>query len=300
MLRYWLIAFLAFIPACAPHTTALPEYTLYNASNRQNLPADYIAYLKHSRFTHHELDGLPPYAILFHGNPIPYFAALHVSSEEITTLDLGTTDTSTLYIIRPHDGSTAFLINRAQPGAGGTATQTAELTALGARYLIHIGTSGLLGKRLDEHTVIQATSSYKDGGATLLSLHPSDRLSHPDDDLTRRLHRHLEALQIPSASATGYTIPIYYFQPAGLISALLAAQEFSRPRPEYIEMEEAPFFESAALTHTAAASLTVGSDRYTISGNGTLAHAFLDDAVVTQSLTAALRAARATFNDLAK
>jgi len=286
---------LACLHGCAASDLPLAEYARHNLTPRQNLPGSYIDYLKTTRFTHHELDNLPPYAVLFYGDPQKYLAQLNLTPGEITSIDLGTTDASLLYIVRPTRGA-PFMVNRGQAGAGGIATQTAELIALGARYVVHIGTAGLLGPTVPDPRLILSQGSYKDGAAVMLS-HDNARISTPDPTLTARFDAALTQAKIPFAPAHGYTIPIYYFQPEGLIQDLLAGPAFARPRPAYIEMEEASFFETARHMQAQAASLVTGADRYTIE-NGHLTHTFLDDTTVTRSLTDALRATRTVFDQL--
>ncbi len=270
--------------------TPLSEYTADNAGPRQNEPASYIDYLKSSRFKHGELDHLPPYAILLHGDPETLLPTAGVDKSWWTTIELGTTDPSRLYIVRPPNG-TPFMVDRACPGAGGAATQTAELIALGARYVVHIGTSGLLGPAGDERHVIVSRAAHKDGGAVLLS-DDDQPLATPDLNLTRSLGDRLGTAALPMV---GYTIPIYYFQPERLIKDLIAGDRFAgNARPRYLEMEEASVFATAKRMHAAAASLTVAADRYTVA-DGTLSHDFLDDGDVTTALVAALRATAATF-----
>ena len=285
---------LALLAGCAaPSPAPLAEYTTDNAGPRQNTPDSYVAYLRSSRFTHGELDHLPPYAILLHGDPDALLPAAGVDRAAWTTLELGTTDPSKLYIVRPQQG-TPFVVSRASPGAGGAATQTAELLALGCRHIVHIGTSGLLGDTSDDRHVIVSRAAYKDGGAVLLS-DGGDRFARPDLPLTTALGEHLGRASFP---AIGYTIPIYYFQPEALIRDLLTGDRFAKNRPAYLEMEEAAVFATATRMHAAAASLTVGADRYVVV-DGQLVHTFLDDDHVSASLAAAVRATVATFDQLA-
>ncbi len=269
----------------------LAEYTADHAGSRQNLPGDYIAYLRASRFTHGEIDHLPPYAILLHGDPETLLPAAGVDPATWTTLELGTTDPSRLYVVRP-PGGTAFVVDRGSPGAGGAATQAAELAALGCRAIVHVGTSGLLGPGGDDSHVIVSRAAHVDGAAVLLG---AGSLAVPDLPLTRRLGERLGPASDPRV---GYTIPIYYFQPERLIVDLIDGDRFAGDRrPTYLEMEEASVFATAALMHVSAASLTVAADRYTVDA-GRLTHTFLDDAHVSASLAKAVRAAVATFGDL--
>ncbi len=81
---------------------------------------------------------------------------------------------------------------------------------------------------------------------------------------------------MPVAEGLGYTIPIYYYQPSGLIAELFSAESYPEGRPLYLEMEQASFFESARRAGVKAASVVVPADRYTLAG-GKLAHEFLND-----------------------
>ena len=275
----------------------LAEYAEFAGSERNNLPESYIDFLRKTRFTHGELDHLPPFAVILYGNPEKYLARLGVTADQYSRIELGTTDPNALYVVRP-PGHAPFLLNWGLPGGGGVATQAAELIALGSTHIVHIGTSGLIGPEGDDRHVVIASAAYKDGAAVMLSDGPPiERLARADAVLNALFARLLERDDVPSLTMTGYTIPIYYFQPSGLIDALLRGPEFADSRPQYIEMEEASFFETARRMHVAAASLTAGADRYTIE-NGVLKHDFLDDGNVTATLTSALRATMDVFDEL--
>jgi hypothetical protein len=72
----------------------LAEYTADTAGPRENLPGSYFDDLRSSRSTHGELDHLPPYAILLHGDP----ETLRPAARR-TTLTMST---------RPGDRATGF------------------------------------------------------------------------------------------------------------------------------------------------------------------------------------------------
>ena len=293
--RWISFLFSALLAGCAVQSPPpLAEYAADHAGPRQNLPGSYIDYLKSSRFTHGQLDHLPRYAILLHGDPDALLPLAGFPPSTWTTLELGTTDPSKLYVVRP-PGGTPFLVDRGSPGGGGAATQVAELVALGARFVVHIGTSGLLGPAGDDAHVIVSRAAHRDGAAVLLA-GDDRRLAVPDLDLTTRLGRRLGPVGLPMV---GYTMPIYYFQPDALIEDLIAGDRFAGPaRPRYLEMEEAAVFATGTFMHAATASLTAAADRYAVV-DGRLTHAFLDDDHVTASLVAAVGATAATFDDLA-
>ena len=296
----------------------LAEYGRYAGSPRLIDPGQYIAYLKQTRFTHGELDDLPTGAIIYHGDPLPMLYRLGYTDAAIgPPIELGTTDPETLYVVQPNK-DTAFMVERGLPGAGGIATEAAELYGLGARDIVHIGTCCALGQSLPTNyaftishglqngdlvlferaggripsaeDVIVALGAYRDGAAVMLAKDSTDRISSPAGLLSIACAASLAQQGIPAFGAVGYTIPIYYGQPSGLLVDLLQSDAFSSPRPAYIEMEEASFFESGRRFGFVTASLTVPSDRYWLE-QGKLHHEYLDDAATDKSLSNALAAA---------
>ncbi|HEY6843929.1 MAG TPA: hypothetical protein VI391_07160 [Thermoanaerobaculia bacterium] len=283
-------AILLFSAAAADRTPTaqwiLREYVSSNDSERQNSPADYVAFLKRSRFTRGELDRLPANAIVVYAEPISLLHDIGFTDAEIgKPLKLGTSDPTVLFVIRPRNGA-AFMLEQGLPGGGGISTQTAELIALGARRVIHVGTCAVLSKFASNGEVITATASYKDAAAILLSSGAADKipaLASSDRELTRIIQEQLTKQGTRFVEGCGFTLPIYYFESTALIRDLVAGPW--TPRPNYIEMEEAAFFETAHRMGASAASVTVGSDRYEVT-HGTLVHTF-----PTQSTDRALRAA---------
>src|SRR5262249_17899982 len=57
----------------------LAEYLEYNQSERLNRPESFIDYLRKTRFTHGELDHIPPYAIIFYGDPTRFFPQMGIT-----------------------------------------------------------------------------------------------------------------------------------------------------------------------------------------------------------------------------
>ena len=205
-------------------------------------------------------------------------------------LETGSAIPNQIMIARRKNGST-YLVNRGLPGAGGIAIQAAELGALGVKRIIHIGTCAQLGGAFDEKTIIVSSGSYRDGAAVLLAEkdHGSALgFSRPDADLAGSLSSELKRRATPTISGAGYTIPIYYYQPAGLIIDLLAGEKYAASRPLFMEMEEAAFYESCARAKVKAASLVVPSDTYALK-DGKLSHTFTGDPHAT--LIAAFKAA---------
>ena len=269
-------------PAALPAQPAmqllpLQEYSAFNASERINDPADFIAFLKRSRFKHGELDHLPDTAIILHLAELE--PVVKEAGDEVQrVLETGSAVPNQIVLARRKNGST-YLVNRGLPGAGGISIQAAELGALGIKRIIHIGTCAQLGANFDEKTVIVSSGSYRDGAAVMLA--EKDRggalgLSRPDSDLAGSLNIELKRLAIPTSSGPGYTIPIYYYQPAALIIDLLAGEKYATARPVFMEMEEAAFYESCSRAKVKAASLVVPSDTYALKA-GKLTHTFTGD-----------------------
>jgi purine-nucleoside phosphorylase len=258
----------------------LQEYSQYNDTARQIFPDDYITSLKQGRFQHGELDHLPDCAIILHFADMESFLlSAGYQTNQWTEIATGTTDPNVLYVVHPKAGR-PFLVNRGLPGAGGIATQTAELGALGVRKVVHIGTAGLLGKTILDADLVVSIGSYKDGAGVLLSDYHDgqiDPVAKPDPDLVWQIEAVLKHHNLVFTESTGYTVPIFYFQPSGLIEALLTPQRSAGVvSPGYIEMEEAPFFQTCKRMHLQAASIVVGSDRYAMA-DGELKHVWLGD-----------------------
>jgi purine-nucleoside phosphorylase len=184
--------------------------------------------------------------------------------------------------------SQRFIVNRGLPGAGGVSTQAAELAALGVKQIIHIGTAGFIGEALPDRAIVASDGSYKDGGAVMLSDRPDEPIAIPDATLTSRIHVAAKHLHIDVRRATGYTSPIFYYQPSGLIRDLIGGPRFAQQRPGYVEMEQAPLFETAHRANVAAASIVIGSDRYRLE-KGELKHDYFDS--TTQQELDAMRIA---------
>ncbi len=257
----------------------LSEYARHSNTSRLNDPADYIAYLKKTRFKNGELDRLPSVAIILHSTEPEKF--IETAGDEVTHVyEIGSASPNRLLVATRKNG-TAYLVNRGLPGAGGIEAQAAELGALGVKRVVHIGTCALLGGAFDEKNVIVSTGSYKDGAAVLLAEKEQGiipAISRPDGDLAGTLARKIKSQGIPIAEGVGYTIPIYYYQPAGLIVELIVGEKYAATRPLYLEMEEATFFETAKRAKIKAASLIVPSDKYTLTPKSSkLTHEFTGD-----------------------
>lgn len=111
----------------------------------------------------------------------------------------------------------------------------------------------------------------KDGAAVLLSEDPNEPISEPDAPLVVRIATVAASQNVQMNAAVGYTSPIFYLQPAGLIKSILDGG-----RESYVEMEGASLFEIARRLHVAAASIVIGGDRYTLDRDGTLKHDYFN------------------------
>jgi hypothetical protein len=276
----------ALVPGCdggyrgkGKRTPVLGEYYLYKDGRRMIFPQDYIDYLKSSVFTHGELDNLPKSAVILHDCKVEeHLKRLGFSGEEYSRLETGTTDPNLMYIVRNSSGID-FILNRGLPGAGGIATQAAELYALGVERIVHIGTCGLLGRFVNEGEPILSAGAYRDAAAVMLCDSDPSRTSpiiRPSSTLMSGLELMLGAGGAFSKSV-GYTIPVYYFQPEGLMAALIRGEAFPLSEiPGYVEMEAASLFQTADLMQREAASMVVGADRYVLREDGNVSHEFHD------------------------
>jgi len=281
----------------------LDENWRYAQSSRVNQPAEYIAFLKtEARFKGCGLDDLPKHAVLLHdAEAQEQIVRLGYAVEDYRFVETGTTDPNVFWVIHGKSGDPDFVLNRGLPGAGGVATQAAELGALGIGSMVHIGTCGLVGDTVETGSVVVSHGSFKDAGATMLSPNAadcSDPVARPDSDLTAVIEAKCTVAGLPHNVATGYTIPIYYFQPAGLIYDLITGEAFpAGPPVGYFEMEQASFFQTCMLMGKRAASMVIGSDRYRLV-DGTLTHVFENDVDQDAAKLAMIRAALAAFKDL--
>jgi purine-nucleoside phosphorylase len=278
----------------------LDAYGAYADSPAVNDPADYIAWLKRQpRFKGGWLDHLPDRAIILHHVDVRgMLNGLGYGDREIDEIQTGHTDPNTLFVVRPKSGH-PFIVDRGLPGAGGVSTQTAELSALGVRHAVHIGTAGLLGSRLPYGALIVADGSYKDGASFLLASSAAEaaqQVAFADPMLMGLLDRQLTAAHVRHVRALGFTSPVYYFQKVGLLKALLRFPFDPGKAPGFVEMEEAPFFVTARLGHMKAASIVVGSDRAVPSADSLRQEFF--DGDVDALLALALRHAIAALSTL--
>jgi uridine phosphorylase len=272
----------------------LDLYYQQTSARRLDDASGYIAFLKQTRFTHGELDGLPRNAIIFYGDVREYLRRLGFSEAGMTSLKLGTADPTVLIIV--HADGSPFMIEQGLPGGGGVTTQEAELVALGASHLLHVGTCGALN---DSGTAIfLGTASFKDGAAVLLSNDSgSGALTAEADDSTRTgLAAVLNSLKIPWTNGIGFTMPLFYLQPEGIYERELLNPS-SRFRSDYVEMEQAAFFEMARVLKVRAGSLVVPSDRMCLK-NGHLVHVYLSQDQVQEDLEHALRASIRFFEEV--
>jgi purine-nucleoside phosphorylase len=270
----------------------LKEYASHGTAERLNTPEDEIDWLKKNQFTHGELDNFPQAAIVLHRVDIePYLDALGFKGF-YTSFAYGFTDPSLVYVVRK-PGLAPFAVARGLPGAGGVTTLAAELHAMGASTIIHVGTAGLLSPDVPYGQIIVADGSSKDGAAFLLDGNAGEQIVRPDAKLTERIVAVIAHDKLPYARAIGFTIPIYYFQPGTLLRDLLAVH--GTERPSFIEMEEASFFAIARLMGIRAASIVVASDRLVDQG-GKLTQGFWDGDLDELERTAFQEAIRALAN----
>jgi hypothetical protein len=129
----------------------------YAKSERVNNPQDYIAYLKtQPRFKGCGLNGLPHYAVILHDARVEeHLVKLGYSGSDCRQIGTGTTDPHLLYLVRGRGGDPDSIINCGLSGAGGVATQAVELSALGVRKMVHVGTCGLARDEMKPGVMLQ-------------------------------------------------------------------------------------------------------------------------------------------------
>src|ERR1700730_13561497 len=192
---------------------SLGDYFKFSGSARLIDPQEYISYIRTlPRFKHIDIHDITKFGVVLHDARVEdYLIRLGFIADDWYELQTGTTDPNLLYVVRKKSFGLDFVLNRGLPGAGGITTQVAELFALGVRYVTHIGTCGLLGTRLPLGKPIVSNGCYKDAASVMLSVggDTNRRLAPVDRDLKTAIGSGT------SLTATGYTIPIFYFQPEG-------------------------------------------------------------------------------------
>jgi uridine phosphorylase len=255
----------------------LDDYLDYSQTPRDIVPQDFIEYLRQqSRFTTLDLAHIPKYAVILHdAYPEERLARIGVAPSEWVEFEMGSTDPNLLYVVRSRGLGIDFILNRGLPGAGGITTQAAELFALGVEYVTHIGTCGLFRDRIAGGVPIISSGCIVDAGGFMLSKSHPSRFARPDSRLQGALRAAFARSKTSTIEAVGYTIPIYYYQPSGLME-ILATRNVSGHTIEYVEMEGGALYELAAMAKGRAASVVIGVDRYRVSSSGIGKHQYLN------------------------
>jgi purine-nucleoside phosphorylase len=259
--------------------------------------------LKKTRFKNHELDSLPIFGIILHDTQLDdYFSFLEIKPNEVKKIQLGQVNPNYLYIIHKEKFGVKFIINPGLPGAGGIATQSAVLGALGVKYIVHIGTCGLFGKQLNDSSLIVSQGAYNDGGAMLLDQEnswPRKTISYPDSAFSNLIYKTAKENNVSVQKSYGITIPIFFFQPIGFVKYALDENNFAKNEsPYYIEMEGAPLFATGKLMKTNVASIVAGTDRY-VNQNDSIKHSFVSYDADKAKMSAVFLSIK-TFNALSK
>ncbi len=248
------------VPAMAADDAfdVLRAYAGHDGRARLNTPDDEIAFLKKAQLRHGELDNFPAAAIILHRTAVEQYLQASGFEGFYKSFTFGFTDPKTVFVVRK-PGMTPFAVVRGLPGAGGVTTLAGMLHAMGVTTMIHVGTCGLLSAAVPYGRIIVSDGAYRDGAAFLLAGDPAAQISRPDAALTRHIAEVAAREHREPVRALGFTMPIYFFQPASVVRDLL---KISGPaRPGFIEMEQAPFFAVASHMGVRAASIVVGSDR---------------------------------------
>jgi len=250
-------------------------------NNRLNFPDSYIGYVKSwPKFKNTELlKNFPKNGIILHDTNLEvHLSRLGIDQKNITRIRIGTSMPGAILLVEPTKKYPRFFIAHGLPGGSGVSTLTAELYALGADNIVHIGLCAILGTELPSGIPLLALGANKDNVATLLSDNEdSGLLAFPSKPLNSSLLKTFKKLKIPLDSAYGYTTPVFYFQSKKLVKDLILGKTTADGEIiNYIEMEQAALFQTAKLMKKNAASIVIGSDRYSIL-NGRVAHNFEDD-----------------------
>jgi len=238
---------------------------------RINHPKGYIDWLKTTPvFQKGELENLPIFCIVLHDSLIiEHLTLLGYTLRNYKNIKIGVTDPIEFLVLRESNSSFEFILMNGLPGSGGISTQVAELSALGCKYFIHIGTCGLFNEELIQGKIILSKGSLKDQAAILLS-NCEEPISLPDHKFLKDFQMFMEKESIEYQLGHGITIPIFYHQPEEYLLPLIESQKF-----QFIEMEQAPFFETCKLNKTFGLSLVTGSDRYVLK-EGQISHKYYD------------------------
>jgi purine-nucleoside phosphorylase len=261
---------------------------------RFNDPKSYIDWLKTTpAFKHGELDNLPLSCVILHDSLIlEHLNSLGYNFRNYKLNKIGATDPIEFYIVYEGKSDFSFIIMSGLPGSGGISTQVCEMAALGCKYFFHIGTCGLIGDIPDKDEIIVSQGSYKDQAAEMLGS-SSDKVSMPDKKYLNTFINFLNSTKIKFKAGLGVTIPIFYFQPEDFLRKFITDTSY-----QFIEMEEASFFESCNIMGANGVSVVFGSDFYSIK-NGEITHEFLDidsDNLKRQSLKICINFFRTTYS----
>ncbi len=238
---------------------------------RLNNPNSYIDWLKTTpSFRKGELNDLPDYCIVIHDSLIvEHLTTLGYSLRNYRVFKIGATDPIEFLLVRDSNSDFEFILMSGLPGAGGISTQVSELSSLGCKYFVHIGTCGLFNHYLNDTEIIISKGSLKDQGAILLS-DDTSKISYPNESFLKNIESYFKRENILFQEGLGVTIPIFYHQPVSFIRTFLEDSIY-----HFIEMEQAPFFETCILNKVQGISIVVGSDRYTIE-NGEISHHYIE------------------------
>jgi len=299
-----LLLLLLFVSACATNRTPesspgiLSEYTENLAGSERNSANGFIQFLRTQVYKNGELDNFPEVAvILYDARPENILLAMGYKPEQDwVDMDIGFSAPNRMLLVNKTQQWPRFVLNVGLPGAAGVSVQTSELAALGVKKIIHIGTAGLLGDRASDSVILLGESAYKDAAAVMLSTPANKNVSKlvkPETSLANRVQQIGKDRIKP---ATGYTIPIFYYQPSKLLERLLTIGKFDNgPLIDYMEMEQAPFYQTCQLAEVACVSLVIGSDRTHVK-NGKITTEYFNHDLKARKIEA-LRIAFEAFSD---